>query len=64
MDRGAWWATVHGVAKKLDMTGHTLGKYILSIMFFFFLINSAFALNHTVSFSRSLDHMDPFFCLV
>ena len=20
MDRGAWWATVHGVAKKLDMT--------------------------------------------
>ena len=20
MDRGAWWATVHGVAKKSDMT--------------------------------------------
>ena len=20
MDRGAWWATVHGVAKDLDMT--------------------------------------------
>ena len=20
MDRGAWWATVHGLAKKLDMT--------------------------------------------
>ena len=20
MDRGAWWATVHGVAKKLEMT--------------------------------------------
>ena len=20
MDRGAWWATVHGVSKKLDMT--------------------------------------------
>ena len=20
MDRGAWWATVHGVAKELDMT--------------------------------------------
>ena len=20
MDRGTWWATVHGVAKKLDMT--------------------------------------------
>ena len=20
MDRGAWWATVHGVTKKLDMT--------------------------------------------
>ena len=23
MDRGAWWATVHGMAKELDMTGHT-----------------------------------------
>ena len=21
MDRGAWWAVVHGVAKELDMTG-------------------------------------------
>ena len=20
MDRGAWWATIHGVAKELDMT--------------------------------------------
>ena len=20
MDRGAWWATVHGVARELDMT--------------------------------------------
>ena len=20
MDRGAWWATVHGVAKRVDMT--------------------------------------------
>ena len=20
MDRGAWWATVHGVAKELDLT--------------------------------------------
>ena len=20
MDRGAWWATVHGIAKELDMT--------------------------------------------
>ena len=20
MDRGAWWATVHGVSKELDMT--------------------------------------------
>ena len=23
MDRGAWQATVHGVAKESDMTGHT-----------------------------------------
>ena len=23
MERGAWWTTVHGVAKKLDMTEHT-----------------------------------------
>ena len=23
MERGAWWATVHGVAKKSDMTKHT-----------------------------------------
>ena len=22
MDRGAWWATAHGVAKELDMTEH------------------------------------------
>ena len=22
MDRGAWWTTVHGVAKELDMTEH------------------------------------------
>ena len=24
MDRGAWWATVHGVTKELDMTENTL----------------------------------------
>ena len=24
MDRGAWWATVQGVAKELDMTEKTL----------------------------------------
>ena len=23
MDRGTWWATVHGVPKELDMTEHT-----------------------------------------
>ena len=23
MDRQAWWSTVHGVAKELDMTEHT-----------------------------------------
>ena len=23
MDRGAWWATVHGSHKELDMTEHT-----------------------------------------
>ena len=29
LDRGAWWATVHGVAKELDTTEHTC---ILSFM--------------------------------
>ena len=24
MDRGAWWATVYGVTKELDMTENTL----------------------------------------
>ena len=24
MDRGTWWATVHGVTKELDMTENTL----------------------------------------
>ena len=26
MNRGAWWATVHGVAKELDATGGSDGK--------------------------------------
>ena len=26
-DRGAWWATVHRVAKELDTTKHTCCKY-------------------------------------
>ena len=29
MDKGAWWATVHGVAKELDMT-EQLNKLFLS----------------------------------
>ena len=28
MDRGAWWATVHGVTKELDMIEHTLTQVI------------------------------------
>ena len=31
LDREAWWATVHGVAKELDMIEHTC---ILSFMHF------------------------------
>ena len=27
MDRGAWWATVHGVAKELDMTEQLNNTY-------------------------------------
>ena len=27
MDRGAWWATVHGVTKESDTTEHTLLYY-------------------------------------
>ena len=37
MDRGAWWATVHGAAKELDMTeatSHT-GTHVFTILFFF-----------------------------
>ena len=26
MDRGAWWATVHGVAKESDTTEHIKGS--------------------------------------
>ena len=26
MDRGAWWATVHGVAEESDMTGQLSNK--------------------------------------
>ena len=29
MDRGAWWSTVHGVAKESDMTEHRLHSYQL-----------------------------------
>ena len=28
MDRGAWWATAHGVAKELDTTEHAPSKII------------------------------------
>ena len=28
MDRGAWWATVHGVTKESDMTEQLNNKYI------------------------------------
>ena len=33
MDRGAWWATVHGVAKEQDMTEQlsTHGKWFKSL---------------------------------
>ena len=32
MDRGAWWTTVHGVAKQLDMTeGLTLSAYFFCV---------------------------------
>ena len=30
MDRGAWWATVHGVAKESDMTEWLIALYILT----------------------------------
>ena len=31
MDRGAWWATVRGVSKDLDVTEHSAHAYIKSI---------------------------------
>ena len=27
MDKGAWWATVHGVTKESDMTDQLYGTY-------------------------------------
>ena len=36
MDRGAWWATVHGVAKELDMTSQLNNNNNLGILFFYF----------------------------
>ena len=34
MDRGAWWATVHGVSKELDMTEHEHFYQSLSSIYF------------------------------
>ena len=31
MDRGAWWATAHGVTKESDMTWQLNNKYNLEI---------------------------------
>ena len=28
MDRGAWWATVHGVTKELDLTEHAHSRIL------------------------------------
>ena len=30
MDRGAWWVTVHGCCKKLDMTEHSHMTFLRS----------------------------------
>ena len=35
MDRGAWWAIVHGVAEELDMIEHTYTCYFQPAMFIF-----------------------------
>ena len=34
MDRGAWWATVHGVSKELDMTEHEHFYQSISSIYF------------------------------
>ena len=31
MDRGVWWATVHGVAKESDMTWHQNYSHMLAV---------------------------------
>ena len=31
MDRGVWWATVHGVAKESDMTWHLNYSHMLAV---------------------------------
>ena len=37
MDRGAWWATVHGVTKELDMTAATLAALAVAAAAEFFI---------------------------
>ena len=32
MDRGAWWATVHGIAKELDMTERLSNNHLFAIL--------------------------------
>ena len=53
MDRGAWWATVHGVAKELDTTYQLNNNN--DVLLYLFL--QVFICNSTVF---SLNHLKPF----
>ena len=50
MDRGAWWATVQGVAKELDTTYLLNNKYLINAYPLFFRHN---AIAHLGDYSRA-----------
>ena len=55
MDRGAWWATVHGVAKELDLVTKQQNQHQeqeINFHYFFFFFLLFFCLFQTICFTR------------
>ena len=56
MERGAWWATVHGVAKQADMSQHLNNSYsihtyaIQFVHFWFYLASYKFPIQYILLF--------------